>query len=179
MNAYGCAVQHESVQPCLSRTIKFNALELKRRTLLQVMQQKLSFSHLHKIVPASICLPAFQASSPKTSKPGWFASRAFFLCFADPRIDLAHCIGRDPFPSGAETSLGNGSRVHMADADAAAATEEKTIRLAVAAARQEESGQGIARMPRSAFQALGIIEGDVVEITGKRATAAVGANGPR
>ncbi len=61
----------------------------------------------------------------------------------------------------------------MADADAAAATEEKTIRLAVAAARQEESGQGIARMPRSAFQALGITEGDVVEITGKRATAAV------
>ena len=61
----------------------------------------------------------------------------------------------------------------MADADAATATEEKTVRLEVAAARQEESGQGIARMPRSAFQALGITEGDVVEITGKRATAAV------
>ncbi|MBX7494377.1 CDC48 family AAA ATPase [Qipengyuania sp. 6B39] len=59
----------------------------------------------------------------------------------------------------------------MADADAALA--EKTVRLQVAAARQEESGQGIARMPRSAFQALGITEGDVVEITGKRSTAAV------
>lgn len=59
----------------------------------------------------------------------------------------------------------------MADADAA--LEEKTIRLQVAAARQEESGQGIVRMPRSAFQALGITEGDVVEIEGKRATAAL------
>ncbi len=63
----------------------------------------------------------------------------------------------------------------MADADAGPATEERTIRLQVAAARQEESGQGIARMPRSAFQALGITEGDVVEITGKRTTAAIAA----
>lgn len=59
----------------------------------------------------------------------------------------------------------------MAKSDAA--TEQKTTRLQVAAARQEESGQGIARMPRSAFQALGITEGDVVEITGKRSTAAI------
>jgi len=61
----------------------------------------------------------------------------------------------------------------MADTDAPAAADEKTIRLQVAAARQEESGQGIARMPRSAFQALGITEGDVVEISGKRTTAAI------
>jgi transitional endoplasmic reticulum ATPase len=61
----------------------------------------------------------------------------------------------------------------MADAEAGTAAEEKTIRLQVAAARQEESGQGIARMPRSAFKALGITEGDVVEITGKRTTAAI------
>ena len=62
----------------------------------------------------------------------------------------------------------------MADAEAAAsAVEDKTIRLQGAAARQEESGQGIARMPRSAFQALGITEGDVIEITGKRTTAAI------
>ena len=59
----------------------------------------------------------------------------------------------------------------MAESDAAIA--DRTVRLQVAAARQEESGQGIARMPRSAFQALGITEGDVVEITGKRSTVAV------
>ncbi len=59
----------------------------------------------------------------------------------------------------------------MPDADAA--VEDKTIRLEVAAARQEESGRGVARMPRSAFQALGITEGDVVEIVGKRSTTAV------
>jgi len=61
----------------------------------------------------------------------------------------------------------------MADADAAKATDDKTIRLQVANARQEESGHGIARLPRTAFQALGITEGDVVEIAGKRTTAAI------
>ena len=64
----------------------------------------------------------------------------------------------------------------MADADAPtkkSKTDARTVRLRVAAARQEESGQGIARMPRSAFQELGITEGDVVEITGKRSTPAI------
>ena len=60
----------------------------------------------------------------------------------------------------------------MADANVAE-VEEGTVRLQVAAARQEESGRGVARMPRSAFQALGITEGDTVEIEGKRTTAAV------
>ncbi|WP_379548821.1 CDC48 family AAA ATPase [Qipengyuania sp. DSG2-2] len=59
----------------------------------------------------------------------------------------------------------------MADGDSA--TQEKQARLQVAAARQEESGQGIARMPRSAFQTLGVTEGDVVEIQGKRTTVAI------
>ena len=59
----------------------------------------------------------------------------------------------------------------MAEAETAAPT--RTVRLQVAPARQEESGQGIARMRRSAFQKLGITEGDVVEIVGKRTTAAI------
>ena len=59
----------------------------------------------------------------------------------------------------------------MAEVDAA--VEDKAVRLQVAAARQEESGRGIARLPRSAFQALGVTEGDVVEIEGKRATVAI------
>ena len=59
-------------------------------------------------------------------------------------------------------------------ADAAAATIDKDkVRLQVAALRQEESGRGIARMPRSALQALGVTEGDAVEIEGKRVTAAI------
>ncbi|GHA05697.1 CDC48 family AAA ATPase [Novosphingobium arvoryzae] len=57
----------------------------------------------------------------------------------------------------------------MAEAGTAAIP---AIKLQVAAARQEESGQGIARLPKSTFAALGITEGDVVEITGKRSTAA-------
>ena len=57
-------------------------------------------------------------------------------------------------------------------ADAETAQKDTSLRLQVAAARQEESGHGIARMPKSAFAALGRTEGDVVEITGKRTTAA-------
>ena len=57
-------------------------------------------------------------------------------------------------------------------ADAAAGLEERTVKLQVAAARQEESGHGIARLPKSAMATLGITEGDAVEITGKRVTVA-------
>lgn len=51
--------------------------------------------------------------------------------------------------------------------------DERTVRIQVAPARNEESGQGIARMPKSAFQQLGMTEGDIVEIEGKRSTAAI------
>ena len=53
-----------------------------------------------------------------------------------------------------------------------AEVKEKAVKLQVAAARQEESGNGFARLPRSAMSALGVTEGDVIEIEGKRATAA-------
>jgi transitional endoplasmic reticulum ATPase len=57
-------------------------------------------------------------------------------------------------------------------ADATTSVEERTVRLQVAAARQEESGHGIARLPKSALSALGALEGDVLEIVGKRSTVA-------
>ena len=57
-------------------------------------------------------------------------------------------------------------------ADTAVNAGDRTAKLQVAAARQDESGHGIARMPRTAMGALGLTEGDVVEITGKRTTAA-------
>ena len=59
----------------------------------------------------------------------------------------------------------------MAEADDL--NDTNSARLQVAPARQEESGQGIARIPRAIFQRLGITEGDVVEIEGKRATVAI------
>jgi transitional endoplasmic reticulum ATPase len=58
-------------------------------------------------------------------------------------------------------------------AEAATAVKDDTVRLPVAALRQEESGRGIVRLPKSAFITLGITDGDVVEIAGKRATAAI------
>ncbi len=45
-------------------------------------------------------------------------------------------------------------------------------RLQVANARPEDSGHGIARLPKASLNALGIQQGDVVEIIGKRSTAA-------
>lgn len=58
----------------------------------------------------------------------------------------------------------------MADTDTR--TEDRTVKLQVAAARQEESGQGIARMSRASLSAIGALEGDVLEITGKAVTVA-------
>ncbi|MEM6856873.1 MAG: CDC48 family AAA ATPase [Pseudomonadota bacterium] len=58
-------------------------------------------------------------------------------------------------------------------ADAQTRSDARSVRLQVAPARQEESGQGIVRIPRSAFQQLGITEGDVVQIEGKRPTVAI------
>lgn len=52
-------------------------------------------------------------------------------------------------------------------------TEEQQARkLQVANARPEDSGRGLARMSRATMAALGLAEGDVIEIAGKRATAA-------
>ena len=58
----------------------------------------------------------------------------------------------------------------MADAEAPTATKEH--KLQVANARPEDSGRGLARMSRETMGALGLTEGDVVSITGKRTTPA-------
>jgi transitional endoplasmic reticulum ATPase len=50
--------------------------------------------------------------------------------------------------------------------------ENKTHRLQVANARPEDSGHGIARLPRSVMDELKIQQGDVIEVVGKRTTAA-------
>jgi len=53
------------------------------------------------------------------------------------------------------------------------ADEETQVRkLQVANARPEDSGRGLAHIPRSLMAALGITEGDVIEIVGKRTTPA-------
>ena len=50
--------------------------------------------------------------------------------------------------------------------------EPRGRRLQVANARPEDSGRGLAHLPRALMAALGIAEGDVIEIVGKRATPA-------
>ena len=53
-----------------------------------------------------------------------------------------------------------------------AESENQTRKLQVANARPEESGHGLARLPRNVFAALGLSEGDTIEILGKRNTPA-------
>lgn len=57
----------------------------------------------------------------------------------------------------------------MADDDK---DEQRGRRLQVANARPDDSGRGLARLSRATMNALGLAEGDVVEIVGKRATPA-------
>jgi transitional endoplasmic reticulum ATPase len=57
-------------------------------------------------------------------------------------------------------------------ADAAEKQGERTVKLQVAAARQEESGHGIARLSKTSLSAIGAMEGDTLEIIGKRNTVA-------
>lgn len=50
--------------------------------------------------------------------------------------------------------------------------ETRSRKLQVANARPEDSGRGVAHVPRAILGALGITEGDVIEIVGKRSTPA-------
>ena len=54
----------------------------------------------------------------------------------------------------------------MADAD------PTTRKIQVANARPEDSGRGLAHVPRALMAALGLAEGDVIEIIGKQSTPA-------
>ena len=53
-----------------------------------------------------------------------------------------------------------------------AGSEAGTGKLQVATMRPDDSGRGIARLPRAVMTAMGLAEGDVVEICGKRSTPA-------
>jgi transitional endoplasmic reticulum ATPase len=50
--------------------------------------------------------------------------------------------------------------------------EKQPTRLQVATMRPEDSGRGLARLPRRIMAALELAEGDVIEVTGKRGTPA-------
>jgi len=50
---------------------------------------------------------------------------------------------------------------------------ERTIRLQVAGAKPQDVGRGTARLPSDALRSLGLREGDVVEVIGKRSTGII------
>ncbi|MBX3560645.1 MAG: CDC48 family AAA ATPase [Sphingomonas sp.] len=50
--------------------------------------------------------------------------------------------------------------------------ESKPTRLQVATMRPDDSGRGVARLPRALMTELGLAEGDVIELVGKRVTPA-------
>jgi transitional endoplasmic reticulum ATPase len=51
--------------------------------------------------------------------------------------------------------------------------DREGIRLQVASAKPQDVGRGVARIDQKALQSLGLREGDVIEIVGKRTTAAI------
>src|SRR5687767_7459192 len=97
---------------------------------------------------------AFQASSPNP----WgsvLRTGPFFCCSL--RIDSRQR---------SLISLSGPAEDIMAD------TENQAGRLQVANARPDDSGRGLARLSRATMNLLGLVEGDVVEIVGKRSTPA-------
>jgi transitional endoplasmic reticulum ATPase len=61
----------------------------------------------------------------------------------------------------------------MADRSDGTEREEGVIRLQVAGAKERDVGKGTARLSRSFLQKLGLREGDAIELTGKRKSAAI------
>jgi transitional endoplasmic reticulum ATPase len=55
-----------------------------------------------------------------------------------------------------------------------AESDERVVRLQVAGTKPEDAGKGVARLSQRAFDALGIREGEIIAIQGKRLTAALG-----
>ncbi len=51
--------------------------------------------------------------------------------------------------------------------------DDKTLKLQVANAQTQDAGYGLARFPRQTMASLGISEGQIVEVVGKRHTAAI------
>ncbi len=56
---------------------------------------------------------------------------------------------------------------------AEATEEQRGVRLQVAGSKVKDSGKGVARVSRQALDALGLRDGDVIEVVGKRSTAAI------
>ena len=51
--------------------------------------------------------------------------------------------------------------------------ERKNVRLQVASAQRQDVGKGVARLPQNVLESLGVHHGGVIEIHGKRLTAAL------
>src|SRR3569623_362943 len=102
---------------------------------------------------------AFQASSPKNF-PGRALGLGLFLC----PLPLAHREPARYLTRSPQLRSGAGDEWQMATT--------LPRKLQVANARPEDSGRGLAHIPRSVMARLGIGEGDVIEIVGKTTTPA-------
>ena len=51
--------------------------------------------------------------------------------------------------------------------------ERNPVKLQVANSRPEDSGRGLAHLPRAIMARMGLAEGDAVELVGKRSTPAI------
>ena len=51
--------------------------------------------------------------------------------------------------------------------------EAKSVRLQVAGAKGQDIGTGMARLSSTALEQLGLCEGDIIEVVGKRISAVI------
>src|SRR3990170_7262737 len=104
-------------------------------------------------------------------RPGLTARPLFCLHDRRPRLYSAEkppTLNLSPRPllGLRQGAIGPGSESRMADA------ETKPTRLQVANLPPGDSGRGVARLPVKLMESLGLVEGAVIEIIGKRSTAA-------
>src|SRR4051812_39845939 len=107
-------------------------------------------------------VPAFQASSPNKLSGRPFGTGPFFVV-SDPPPCTSRCRS---------LSVIGKRRRDTRETDSMADEEKQPSRLQVATMRPEDSGRGLARLPRRMMDQLALGEGDVIEIAGKRATPA-------
>jgi len=61
----------------------------------------------------------------------------------------------------------------MSDVNDESGEQQKGLKLQVASAQKQDAGKGTARLSKESIRALGLSEGDIIQVSGKRTTGAV------
>lgn len=61
----------------------------------------------------------------------------------------------------------------MSDVNDESSEQQEGLRLQVASAQKQDAGKGTARLSKESIRALGLSEGDIIQVSGKRTTGEV------